>query len=90
MLLTLSKSRCPIVPGPTSILGDEDVFLVEEVAIRSLVGELVDHAGLEVDEEGAWDVVLVVALVEEDVFAIVDEFMRCLLRWWWWWWRPCR
>ena len=43
------------------------------------MGDLVDDAGLKVDEEGTGDVVLVIGLVKEDVLAVVNEISRTIL-----------
>ena len=74
VLLSLTKPGGPVVAGAATVLGDEDVFFVEERAVRALVGQFVHDAGFQVDEEGAGNVVQVVALVKKDVFAVVDEF----------------
>jgi len=82
----LTKAGGPVVAGASSVFGDEDVFFVEQ---RSVVGgtvgrgigeKLVHDARLEVDEKRSGDVMEVVGLVEENVFAVVDEGMRSIAR----------
>lgn len=56
--------------GPLSHLADENVFRVEQVSI-ALALDHVDHARLQVEQQSSRDVVVVVCLVEEDVFPVV-------------------
>jgi hypothetical protein len=59
----------PVVAGATAILGDKDVLRIIEVGVGG-GGDAVDDAGLEVEEDGAGDVVLVVSLVKKDILAV--------------------
>ena len=48
---------------------NEEVFRVVDVLVRTALNPI-DHARLEIDEDGSWDVTGVIALVEEDILAI--------------------
>ena len=48
MLFPLPKARGPVVTRATTILGDEDIFVIEQVAIWSLMGEFVNDTGFEI------------------------------------------
>lgn len=57
-------------PRTVSYLADEDILRVEEISV-SLALDHVDHAWLQVQQQGSRYVVVVVCLVEEHVFAVV-------------------
>lgn len=52
------------------MLWDEEVFWVVELRVETIL-YTVDDSGLEIDHAGAWDIVLIIGLVEEDIFAVV-------------------
>ena len=58
-------------------LADENVLWVEKIPVAFALDH-VDDARLQVEQQGSGDVVVVVGLVEEDVFAIVPlQRVRC-------------
>ena len=57
----LLESAGPVVPGAASLGGDEDVLRVEEVPVLGGL-DTVDHAGLEINEHGTGNVMVVVGL----------------------------
>lgn len=67
-LLSLGESRGPVVSGAASVLGQVDVLRVVEFLILA-VHDVVDDARLQIQEDGAWDVVLIVSLV----IVFIDE-----------------
>jgi hypothetical protein len=66
-ILTLA----PVVSSTTSVSGHEEVFGVIQVSIEPVL-DTVDDARLQINEKCARDVMLVVSLVEEDIFAIIS------------------
>lgn len=62
---------------PIPYLADENVLWVEKIPVAFALDH-VDDARLQVEQQGSGDVVVVVGLVEEDVFAIVPlQRVRC-------------
>ena len=60
---SLTVARRPVVAGAAAVLGEEDVLrVVQFVVLR--VHDVVDDARLQVEQDGARDVVLVVGLMK--------------------------
>ena len=59
----------PIVTRTRTLLVDVEVLRVVDVAVRP-IDDAVDHSGLQIQHNRAWDVARIVGLVEEDIFAI--------------------
>lgn len=78
MLLALPESAGPVVAGPSSVLGNEQVFGVEQVAVRAVVGDFVHDARFQIDQQRAGDVMLIVGLVKEHILAIVHKVGRAV------------
>ena len=53
------------------MLGDVEVLWVVQVLIEPIL-DGVDDTGLQVDEERARDVVLVISLIEEDILPVIS------------------
>jgi len=66
-VLTLS----PVVSSTTSVSGHEEVFRVIQVGIKPVL-DAVDDTRLQVDHKCARNIMLVVGLIEEDIFSIVS------------------
>ena len=60
----------PIVTCSTTVARDEEVLRVVQIGVEAIL-DAVDHSRLQVNEQGARNVVLVVRLVEEDIFSVV-------------------
>ena len=60
----------PVVSCAAAVPGHEEVLRVVQVRILAIL-DVVYDAGLEINEQGARDVVLVVGLVEEHVLPIL-------------------
>jgi hypothetical protein len=56
----------PVVTSTTTLLGDVNILRIEKVPVVAVL-DLLDNTGLEVEEECARDVVLVVSLGEDVV-----------------------
>lgn len=57
----LGESASPVVASSASMFGQVDVFWVVELGVGR-VEDGVDHPGLQVQQHGSWDVVLIVCL----------------------------
>jgi hypothetical protein len=66
----LSPAESPVVTCPTSFFINVDVLWVVEVSVGRVL-DLIDYSWFEVNEQGSWDVVLIIGLVEEDILAII-------------------
>ena len=60
----------PVVAGAASMPRHKEILRVVEVRVEPVLNA-VDDSRLQVDEERAWDVMLVIRLIEEDIFAVV-------------------
>lgn len=69
VFFALSKATGPIVARSTAFLRYKGIFRIEEFLVR--VCEFVDDARFQIDQQSARHVPVVVALVKENVFAIV-------------------
>jgi hypothetical protein len=49
MLLSLTKAGGPIIPSTTPILCDEDILLIEEITICTLMGKFVHDTWFKVN-----------------------------------------
>src|SRR5271170_6445186 len=67
--LARSIASRPIVTRAHSMFAYEEVFRVVDVLVRSTL-DTVDNSRLKINQDGAGNVASVVALVEEDIFAI--------------------
>jgi len=72
--VALVEATCPVVACTSALLGGPDVFGVVEVLLLG-AEDVVDHAGLQVEQDRARDVLIGVRLLEEDVLAVVDELV---------------
>ena len=61
--------RRPVVPRAGPLLVHIEVLRVVYGAMTARL-DAVDHAGLQVEQDGAWDVSRIVGLVKEDVFPV--------------------
>lgn len=61
----------PIVSGTASMFRNVEVLRVVQILIRSSLNPI-DNSGLQIDQESPRDVVLIVSLVEKDIFAVVS------------------
>ena len=52
------------------MLRDEEVFWVVELRVETILNT-VDDSGLKINHAGAGDIVLIISLVEEHIFAVV-------------------
>lgn len=68
-LLSLGESTGPVVASSSSVLSQVDVLRVVELGVGG-VEDGVDHPGLQVQQHGPRDVVLIIGLVEKDVLAV--------------------
>lgn len=68
-LLARLVTVAPVVAGADAVLADVKVLRVVDVLVGPRL-DAVDHAWLEVDQDGPWNVPRVVALVVEDVFPV--------------------
>lgn len=62
-------SASPIVPRAASVVCYEDIFVIVKIAIFAVLNA-VDHSRLQVHQQGSWNVVLVVRLIEEHILPI--------------------
>ena len=69
--LPAGVALCPVVSGSAAIRRHENIFRVVQIRVIAHL-DAVDDTRFEVDEQTAGDVVIVVSLVEEDVFAVVS------------------
>jgi len=60
---------CPIVTGSTSLLRHEEILWVIKIGVLAIL-DVVDDTWLEVDQQSAGYVMLVICLVEEDVLPV--------------------
>ena len=67
MVLTFA----PVVAGTAAVARHEEVLRVVEPSVQAVLNT-VDHARLQVNQQRPWYVVLVVSLVEEDIFSVVS------------------
>lgn len=77
-ILPLRVSARPVIASPAALLRDIDILRVVKLRVRAILN-CVYHSRFEVDQHGTGDVVVVVGLVEEDVFAILDLVAYCVL-----------
>jgi hypothetical protein len=68
-LLAHAVAHAPVVAGAGAILVDVEVLGVVDVLVCARL-DRVEHARLQVEQDGARDVARVVGLVEEDVLAV--------------------
>jgi hypothetical protein len=68
-LLAHAVAHAPVVSGAGAILVDVEVLGVVDVLVCARL-DRVEHARLEIEQNGAWNVSRVVGLVEEDVLAV--------------------
>ena len=59
----------PVVSSTSSLFGNEKVLWIVEIGIRALL-DIVDNTWLQIDKKSSWDVVLIICLVEENIFSI--------------------
>lgn len=64
----------PVVAGADAALANIEVLWVVDVLVGTAL-DSVDDSGLQINQDGSWDVPSIVALVEEDVFAVTA--FRC-------------
>ena len=60
------------------MLGNVEILWVVEVLVEAVL-DSVDYSGLEVDQKSARNIVLIISLIEEDVFP-VSSLSRILLQ----------
>ena len=77
VLLSLPKSTSPVISGAAAATCNETILRIEQIPVCAGI-DPVDHSGLQIDQDRAGNVVLVVGLVEEDVLSIVDGRQRIL------------
>lgn len=70
MLRALSVPRGPVVACTTAFSGNKEVLLVVQISVGRGLDAVYDSR-LQVDHDVSRDVVLVVGLVEEHIFAII-------------------
>lgn len=75
----------PVIACSAPFLGDEDVLGVVEIGVGPVLDGVDDlnsrekYPGLEVDEEGARHVMVIVGLIEEDIFPVFHCAVDCIL-----------
>lgn len=52
------------------MLGDVEVLRVVEIGVQAVL-DAVDHSRLQIDQQSARDVVLIIRLVEKDIFPVI-------------------
>lgn len=64
-------SASPVVSSSTSVICDKHIFVIVQVSVLTVLNT-VDDAGLQINKERPWNVVLIVGLVEEHILAIAS------------------
>lgn len=77
MLLALPETTSPVVSGTATATSHEHILRIPQISVPPRA-DPVDYAGLQINQDGARDVMLVVGLVEEDVLSVIDGCQRVL------------
>lgn len=65
----------PVVSSSTSVICDKHILVIVQVPVLTILNT-VDDAGLQINKERPWNVVLIISLVEEHILAIASLITR--------------
>lgn len=68
---SLCVPACPVVAGPAALFGYEYVLRVVQLRICAILNSI-NNPRLEINQQRSWYIMIVVCLVEEYIFPILD------------------